>query len=199
MVKWIVLGVFGLVVLMFGGCAVGQYNGFVTAENNVGQKYAQVQNVLQRQAELIPNLVATVQGAANFERGTLEGVTQARAQLSAVSKINPLELADNPDLQRQVIEAQSSVSSSLANINAVTEAYPQLQSNQQFQSLMTELAGSVNRVSVERGRAQEAVQDFNNRVQRFPGVFLANMFGFSAKPFYQAAESSQTAPQVSFN
>ena len=178
--------------------SVGSYNGMVGLDENVNQTYAQVQNVLQRQAELIPNLVETVKGYAAHESGTFQKVTEARNQIAAVAKVDPRELANNPDLQRQVIDAQKEIGQALVRLTATREAYPDLKANTQFTTLMAELAGSINRVTVERRKNQIAVQEYNQAVRVFPRVVFASLFGFKTKPYYEAAASSQTAPTVKF-
>lgn len=178
--------------------SVGSYNSLVGTEERVNQSYAQVQNVLQRQAELIPNLVETVKGYAAHESGTFQKVTEARNQIAAVAKVDPRELANNPELQRQVIDAQKEIGQALVRLTATREAYPELKANTQFAFLMTEMAGSINRVSVERRKNQIAVQEYNQAVRVFPRVVFASIFGFKAKPYYEAAATSQTAPTVKF-
>lgn len=176
----------------------GVYNGLVSADENVRQTYAQVQNVMQRQADLIPNLVETVKGYAAHENKTLIQVTEARSKLSAVARMDPEKLASNPDLQKQLIEAQNAAQQAMISLNAVREAYPQLQANQNFQTLMAELSGSQNRISVERRRNQLAVQDYNVRTRTMISGYVARQNGFQVKPYFEATETAQTAPQVRF-
>jgi LemA protein len=174
------------------------FNGLVGKDERVQNTYAQVQNVMQRQADLIPNLVETVKAYAGHESKTLTAVTEARSRLSAVAKMDPEKLAKDPDLQRQLIEAQQTMQRSVIDLNAVREAYPGLKANGQFNSLMSELSGSQNRITVERKRNQDAVQDFNRSVRSFPTNIIANLGGFTPRPYFQANESAQSTPQVKF-
>lgn len=174
------------------------YNGLVTSNEHVNQTYAQVQNVMQRQAELIPNLVETVKGYAQHESKTLTQVTEARSKLTAVAKMSPADLANNPELQKQLIEAQASSSQAMTQINATAEAYPQLRANENFRELMSELAGSQNRITTERRRNQLAVQAYNIKTQTAVSGFVARMYGFAPKPYYEAPVEAQRAPQVRF-
>lgn len=173
-------------------------NGLVRADEDVGQSYAQVQNVMQRQADLIPNLVETVKGYAAHESKTLTAVTEARSKLSAVAKMNPTDLANNPELQKQLVEAQAQMQQSMLSLNAVREAYPQLQANDNFKSLMASLEGSQNRITTERRKNQQSVQSYNVYVRTFPASVVANMQGYRTKPYFMASDAAQTAPKVSF-
>lgn len=193
--KWWIAGVAALVLALM---TWSSFNGIVRLDENVQNSYAQVQNVMQRQADLIPNLVETAKAYAGHENKTLVGVAEARSKLSAVAKMTPEDLAKNPDLQRQLIEAQQTMQRSLVDLNAVREAYPQLQANENFRSLMVELAGSQNRITVERKRSQDAVRTFNEKVRVFPRNILASLTGFGRKPYFQASEAAQSAPQVKF-
>lgn len=192
---WLI-GIFAGVVLAV--TVAGKYNSLVSAEESVNTAYSQVQNVLQRQADLIPNLVETVKGYAAHESKTLIQVAEARSKVTALSKIDPKDLASNEDLQKKLIEAQATMNQAAISLNAVKEAYPQLQANDNFKSLMAELSGSINRVTVERMRAQKAVQSYNLDVRSFPGKIVASVLGFSPKPYFQATDSAQSAPTVKF-
>jgi LemA protein len=192
--SWIALGAAVVVALW----AWSSFNGLATSDQAVKNSYAQVQNVMQRQADLIPNLVETAKGYAGHENKTLIGVTEARSKLSAAAKLDPTKIANDPALQEQVFKAQQSMQASMIELNAVREAYPQLQANENFKLLMTELAGSQNRITVERMRSQKATQDFNNRVVTFPTRLIAGAVGFPEKPYFQASETAQSAPQVKF-
>lgn len=174
------------------------YNGLISGDENVRQTYAQVQNVMQRQADLIPNLVETVKGYAAHESKTLTQVTEARSKLSTVARMDPEKLAANPELQKQLIEAQAAAQQAMVSLNAVREAYPQLQANQNFQTLMAELAGSQNRITVERRKNQLAVQDYNIKTRSAVSGFIARQHGFEAKPYFEATATAQNAPQVRF-
>lgn len=176
------------------------YNGLVTGEENVNQTYAQVQNVMQRQAELIPNLVETVKGYASHENKTLTQVTEARGKLTAIAKMKPEDLAANPELQKQLIEAQAQMGQAIGGLQATftREAYPQLQANENFKSLMAELAGSQNRITVERRKNQLAVQDFNIKTRTALSGMIARHHGFQAKPYFEASEQGRATPTVRF-
>jgi LemA protein len=194
MKKWIgiaVAGVFALYLLT-------SFNGLVRMDEAVQNSYAQVQNVMQRQADLIPNLVETAKGYAGHENKTLVGVSEARSKISAVAKMDPEKIAKDPELQKRLIEAQQTMQRSLVELNAVRESYPQLQANENFRALMSELAGSVNRITVERMRNQQMVRDYNAAVKTFPRRLVASAAGFEPRPYFQASETAQAAPQVKF-
>lgn len=187
----IVVGI--LAVALIAGCS--SYNGFVDAEENVEQVWSDVETQYQRRSDLIPNLVNTVKGAAEFERGTLEAVTEARAKASSIN-INAEDLT--PEMLEQYQAAQAQISSGLGRLLATAEAYPQLQSNQQFQALQDELAGTENRIAVARSRFNETATEYNKQVRRFPGAVFATVFGFEQKPQFQAEAGAQNAPTVEF-
>lgn len=184
----------GLVVVI----GWSSFNGLVSSDEAVKRSYSQVQNVMQRQADLIPNLVESVKGYAAHENKTLAQVTEARGRLTAVAKMDPEKLAANPELQKQLIEAQTITRDAAVSLQAVREAYPDLKANQNFTALMAELAGSQNRISVERRNNQKAVEDYNNRVRVIPGVVVARATGFAARPYFEATEAGQQTPQVKF-
>ncbi len=187
----IVVGI--LAVLLIAGCS--SYNGFVNSEENVEKVWSDVETQYQRRSDLIPNLVATVKGAAEFERGTLTEVTEARARASSIN-IDASNLT--PEMLEQFQAAQAQVSQGLGRLLATAEAYPQLQSNQQFQALQDELAGTENRIATARSRFNEAATGYNIQVRRFPGALFASVFGFEQKPQFQAEAGAQSAPNVEF-
>ena len=188
-----------LFVVVVAAIAIGgSYNRLVRLQQAVDQSWAQVQNVYQRRADLIPNLVNTVSGAANFEKSTLVEVTNARASVGRVQLDPNKAPADAAQLQ-QFQAAQGQLSNALSRLLLVSERYPELKANQNFLSLQAQLEGTENRISVERGRFNDVVQSYNTRVQRFPGLIYARMFGFNAKPYFTAAPAAQTAPQVQFD
>ncbi len=193
-----VLGVLGLVVLVLILLSAGSYNRLVRLSQGVDQQWAQVQNVYQRRADLIPNLVATVSGAANFEKSTLEQVTAARASVGQV-KISPNAAPDDPNKLAEFDRAQGQLSSALSRLLVVVERYPELRATQNFQTLQTQLEGSENRIAVERGRFNEAVQSYDTAVKSFPTVLYASMFGFHPKPYFSAAPGAEAAPKVQFD
>lgn len=188
-----VASAFGLATLV-----ASTYNELAPEDQKVALSYAQVQNVLQRQAELIPNMAEVAKGYATHEESTFREVAAARSKMAEVALLKPSDIANNPELQKKLVDAQQASSSALASLNAVKEAYPQLQANENFKTLMTELAGSQNRITVERMRNQQAVNSYNLKVVHFPGVLVASAIGFGPKPYYQADASSQHAPVLKF-
>ena len=192
-----------LVIVLFLAFVIGlffwgTYNRLVTLDQNVNKKWGDVQSVYQRRADLIPNLVNTVQGAANFEKSTIVDVTNARASVGQV-KIDPSKAPTDPAQLEQFQAAQGALSSALSRLLVVVERYPELKSNQNFLGLQAQLEGTENRISVERNNFNAAVQDFNTAVRRFPTNTIAGMFGFSARPFFAAQPGAEKAPAVNFN
>ncbi|MBN1466155.1 LemA family protein [candidate division KSB1 bacterium] len=187
----IVIGVVGY------GFFKGAYNKFVTLDEDVNQKWAQVQNVLQRRMDLIPNLVETVKGYAAHERETLEAVINARAKASQI-QVNAEDLANNPELLNQYMEAQNGLNSALNRLMVVVEQYPNLKANENFIRLQDELAGTENRISVERGRYNESVQIYNQHIRVFPNNLLAGLFNFDKRAYFDAPPEAQQAPKVDF-
>ncbi|MCC7050543.1 MAG: LemA family protein [Bacteroidia bacterium] len=171
------------------------YNGFVEREEKVKSQWAQVENAYQRRADLIPNLVKTVQGYANFEKSTLEAVVQARASATSV-KIDASKLT--PEQIEAFDKAQSGLSGALSRLLMVAEKYPDLKANQNFLELQAQLEGTENRISVERNKFNEAVNNYNTAIKKFPGMVEARMFGFSEKTYFKAAAGSEKAPEVKF-
>jgi LemA protein len=184
----IVLGILGT-----GGCA---YNGLVKKEEAVESAWSQVENVYQRRADLIPNLVNTVKGAANFEKETLEAVMKARASATQV-KIDPSNL-DAASFQK-FEQAQTGLSSALSRLLVTVEKYPDLKANQNFRDLQIQLEGTENRISEERRKFNIVVQTYNSSVRSFPNNLMAGMFGFEKKPYFEATTpGAEKAPDVSF-
>ncbi len=171
------------------------YNTLVQKQEAAKQACGQVQNVYQRRADLIPNLVETVKGYAAHESETLEAVTRARQQ---VTQINVGDLLKDPDAQKRYLEAQGSLGSTLTRLLAVQEKYPNLKADQNFLSLQAELAGTENRISVERKRWQEATATYNVEVRGFWSGMVASRRGFEVMPYYEAQAGADTAPKVSF-
>lgn len=178
--------------------ALGTYNGIIAGEEAVKAKWAQVQNVYQRRSDLIPNLVATVEGYAKHESATLAQVTEARSQMGGVVKLDEAMLRDPAAMQR-FQQAQTTFAGGLQRLLMVTENYPNLKADTQFNNLMVQLEGSENRISTERGRYNEEVQAFNTRIRQFPANLVAGFM--QAKPFvpFEAATEAQSAPKVQFN
>ncbi len=196
----ILLGVVGLIVglvVIVIVWAVSSYNGMVSLQQGVDGQWAQVQNVYQRRSDLIPNLVSTVKGAANFEKSTLTAVTEARASVGRVQLPSGAAPSD-PSQLAAFDKAQGQLGSALSRLLVVSEQYPQLRATSNFRDLQAQLEGTENRISVERGRFNEVVQAYNTAIRSFPGVILAGMFHFSAKPYFTAAAGAETAPKVDF-
>ena len=188
-----------LFVLVVAGLFVaGRYNSLVKSQQAVDQSWAQVQNVYQRRADLIPNLVSTVSGAANFEKSTLEAVTNARASVGRV-QLDPNKAPTDAAQLEQFQAAQGQLSNALSRLLVVTENYPQLRANEGFLTLQAQLEGSENRIAVERSNFNGTVQGYNTMVKSFPTNFIAGMFGFAPRPFFNAQPGADTAPKVNFN
>ena len=173
----------------------GMYNTMVNLGEGAGGQWANVESAYQRRADLIPNLVATVKGYADFEQETLTAVIEARAKATQVtvdpSKISPEQLASFQS-------AQGEISQALGRLLVTIERYPDLKANQNFLALQSQLEGTENRINVERNRFNEAVIAYNKYIKRFPQVLFANTFGFEEKGYFQAAAGSETAPKVEF-
>jgi LemA protein len=183
------------VVLVIGLAVAGTYNNLVRLEENVKSKWGQVENVYQRRADLVPNLVETVKGAAAFEKDTFTAVTEARAKVGQVNLGN--NIPDAQQLQK-FQAAQDGLSSALSRLLVVVEKYPDLKATQNFKDLQAQLEGTENRIAVERKRFNDAAQDFNTARRRFPTVLFASILGFNEKPYFQAAPGSDKVPQVKF-
>lgn len=199
--KKFALGCGGLVVLLVIIVLVSgwsAYNKFVGQSQNVDSKWAQVQNVYQRRLDLIPNLVNTVQGAANFEKSTITEVTQARASVGQV-KIDPNKAPTDPAQLQQFQQAQDQLGSALSRLLVVVERYPELRATTNFRDLQAQLEGTENRISVERKNFNDAVQEYNTSVKKVPGVLFARLFGFSPRPYFQAQAGAEQAPKVQFD
>ncbi len=190
------LAVVAVLVAIVIGWGVGINNQLVGLELAVTEKWAQVQNVYQRRADLIPNLVETVKGFATQERTVLEAVTRARAGASGI-QLTPEALNDPKALER-FQAAQSQLSGALSRLLVTVERYPELKSNQNFLALQSQLEGTENRISVERMRFNEAVRAYNTRLRLFPGSFVARLAGFQAKAFFEAVPDAATPPKVKF-
>jgi LemA protein len=187
-----------ILLLIFGLALGGSYNRLVKLDQNVNEKWAQVQNVYQRRADLIPNLVQTVSGAANFEKSTLIVVTQARASVGQV-KLDSNKAPTNQQQIDQFQTAQDQLGGALSRLLVVVERYPELKANQNFLSLQAQLEGTENRISVERGNFNEAVKEYNTAVRSFPTLLFATMFRFQSRPFFNAQPNAEKAPTVNFD
>ena len=190
-----------LVVVVVAAIAIaGSYNRLVPLQQAVDQSWAQVQNVYQRRADLIPNLVNTVSGAANFEKSTLVEVTNARASVGRVQmQLDPNKAPTDAAQLEQFQAAQGQLSTALSRLLLVSERYPELKANQNFLSLQAQLEGTENRISVERGNFNKTVQDYNVAVRSFPTNLIAGMLGFPPKPFFTAQPGAEKPPPVQFN
>lgn len=194
-----IVGVLVALVLILGGVSCSAYNGLVRSSQNVDQSWAQVQNVYQRRADLVPQLVGAVQGSANFEKSTLESVVQARASASQVTVNSPAAPTDPADLQK-FEAAQNSLTQSLGRLLVTVERYPDLKSSGGFQTLQSQLEGTENRIATERGNFNGAVQAYNTKVKSFPSVIFAGMFNFKEKPYFAATTpGADVAPKVNFD
>lgn len=178
--------------LSFSSCG---YNTLVNLEENVKGKWAQVENAYQRRADLIPNLVNTVKGAANFEQETLTQVIEARSKASSVS-VDPENLT--PEAIQQFQQSQDALSQSLGRLLVTVERYPELKANQNFLELQAQLEGTENRISTERRAFNEATQEYNSSVRRFPNNITAGIFGFQQKGYFTAEAGADQAPEVQF-
>jgi LemA protein len=187
----IILGLIATVFL-FSGCG---YNSMVKLDEKVSAQWAQVENVYQRRADLIPNLVNTVKGYANFEKDVLTAVTEARAKATSVN-VDASKLS--PESIQQFQQAQGQLSSSLSKLLVVVEKYPDLKANQNFLELQAQLEGTENRITVERGRFNEVTQEYNSTIRTFPNNITSGMFGFSKKGYFEAEKGAEKVPEVKF-
>ncbi len=194
--KALVVGI-GIVVLVVVLGAMS-YNRLVGLSQAVEKQWAQVENVYQRRADLVPNLVATVSGAANFEKSTLVEITDARASVGKV-QINAKEVLDDPGKFAQFQQAQNSLSSALSRLLVVVERYPELKANANFRDLQAQLEGTENRIAVERGRFNDVAQAYNTAIKRLPAVLFAGAMGFKERPYFTATAGAEKPPKVEFN
>jgi LemA protein len=191
--------IIGLIIVgILALAAGGSYNHLVALNQEVDSQWAQVENNYQRRADLIPNLVSTVSGAANFEKSTLVEVTQARASVGQI-KIDPNKAPGDPATLQQFDQAQGQLSTALSHLMVVVERYPDLKATENFQELQAQLEGTENRISVARMDFNNAVQAYDTAIKSFPANFYANQFGFKEKPYFQAQPGSETVPKVQFN
>ena len=184
-----------LVVMVLALWAVPKYNGLVKSQQSVESQWGNVENVYQRRADLIPNLVETVKGYAKHEQETLEGVIEARANATKVT-IDPTNMTPE-DLQKYQA-AQGDVTNALSKLIAVAEAYPDLKANQNFLELQSQLEGTENRITVERNKFNEVAKEYNTKRRTFPTNIIASIFSFGEKPYFKAQEGADVAPKVDF-
>jgi LemA protein len=193
-----ILVVLAIALLVVVAIAGGSYNHLVKLQQSVNSDWAQVQNVYQRRADLIPNLVATVAGAANFEKSTLTEITEARASVGQV-KIDANNAPTDAAKLAEFEKAQGALSSALSRLLVVSERYPDLKASANFRDLQAQLEGTENRISVERGNFNTAVQNYNTAIKSFPAVFYAGAFGFAEKPYFTATTGADKPPTVQFD
>lgn len=190
-----IIGLGVLVLLVIYGISVN--NTLVQKQEAANQAWAQVENQYQRRADLIPNLVNTVKGAADFEQETLTQVIEARSRATSI-KLNAGDLNDPQKLQ-QFQQAQEQLSGALSRLLVTVERYPELRANQNFLDLQTQLEGTENRISTERMRFNQAVQSYNTTIQKFPANLFASLLGYDSRPYFEAEEGAEQAPEVNFN
>ena len=190
----------GVLVAIFGASCVGSYNKLVRLSQAVDSQWSQVENVYQRRADLVPNLVETVKGAAKFERETLTAVTEARARVGQVSAAASPQITTDPAALQRFQQAQDGLSSALSRLLVVSERYPELKATANFRDLQAQLEGTENRVTVERMKFTEAAQAFNTTRDSFPTVVVASLFGkrFAEKAYFTAQAGAATTPHVQF-
>ena len=193
MKKWIILIIIAVAV---GLGLMSSYNGLVKAETEIDSVWANVESSYQRRADLIPNLVNTVKGQANFEQQTLTNVIEARAKATQ-TKIDPSNLTE--EQLNEVQQNQNQVGSALSRLLVTVEQYPQLKANEGFMNLQAQLEGTENRINVARNKFNEAARIYNEKVRQFPTKLAAMIFGFKAKPYFKSAAGAENAPTVNFN
>lgn len=194
----IVIGILAAIVVAGILYVSGSYNGLINRSQAVDAQWAQVQNVYQRRADLVPNLVATVSGAANFEKSTLTEITAARASVGR-AQVNPGSAPTDPSQLAEFDRAQGQLTSALSRLLVVAENYPSLKATANFQELQAQLEGTENRISVERGRFNDLARDYNSAIKRVPAVFLAGILGFKEKAYFTATPGADRPPQVEFD
>ena len=188
---WIIIGVIILVVIW----AIGINNKMVTMEENVSKAWGNVENVYQRRADLIPNLVNTVKGYAAHETSTFEAVVNARAKATSIT-VNPEDMT--ADQLKEFQKAQNEVGGALGRLIAISESYPELKANENFKELQAQLEGTENRISVERRNFNESANSYNTFIRKCPQSIIAGMRGFEKKPYFEAEEGANKAPKVEF-
>jgi LemA protein len=184
------------IVIVLAAMFVKPYNNMVQKDEEASKAWANVENAYQRRMDLIPNLVKTVQGAADYEKGTLTDVIEARAKATSV-QIDPNNLTEEAIAKFQA--AQDQLSSALSRLMVVVERYPELKATKEFEDLMVSLEGCENRITVERGKFNETVNDYNSYIRKFPNNIIAGLFNFDKKGYFKATEGADKAPDVEFN
>ena len=193
--KWVIPGVIGVVVLLVVVAVVGGYNGLVGKREATDQAFSNIQSQYQRRADLVPNLVKTVQGAADFEKSTITDVTNARAKATSMN-IDPSKAT--PEQLQQYQNAQGELSQALGRLLVVTENYPQLKATEAFRDLQSQLEGTENRIAVARNDYNNVARTYNTSIQTFPTSLTAGLFGFDKKAYFEADKGAEKAPQVDF-
>ena len=184
------------ILIVLGAMLVKPYNNMVQKDEGCSRAWADVENAYQRRMDLIPNLVKTVQGAADYEKGTLTEVIEARAKATSV-QVDPSNLTEESIAKFQA--AQDQLSSALSRLMVVVERYPELKANQNFLELQAQLEGTENRIAVERGKFNETVNEYNSYIRKFPNNIIAGLFNFDKKGYIKATEGADKAPDVEFN
>lgn len=192
---WIIIIVIVVALFMGYSYVKGMYNTMVVTSENVDAQWSQVENVYQRRADLIPNLVNTVKGYASHEKETLEGVIEARAKATSVN-INAANM--NAASMQAFQKAQDGLSGALSKLMVVVERYPELKANQSFLELQAQLEGTENRIAVERKKFNETTRTYNTYIKMFPKTMFAGMFGFEPKPYFESIKGAEIAPEVKF-
>lgn len=195
--SWIIIGVIVILIIILYSWFKGAYNSFVTLEEGVNQGWSQVENVYQRRADLIPNLVEIVKGYASHEKETLQAVVEARSKVGGQINVGS-DILNNPAALAKFQQVQDGLTSALQRLMVVVERYPDLKADQRFGDLQTQLEGTENRIAVERRRFIQTVQEFNTTIRTFPNNILAGMFGFEKKAYFEATAGAEKAPQIKF-
>ena len=195
--SWIIIGVIVIVLFMLFGWLKGAYNNFVTLEEAVNKSWSQVENVYQRRADLIPNLVNVVKGYAAHEKETLQAVVEARSKVGGQINVGS-DVLNDPQAFAKFQQAQDALSSALQRLMVVVERYPDLKADKRFADLQAQLEGTENRIAVERRRFIETVQAYNTNIRKFPNNILAGIFGFEKKAYFTASAGAEKAPEVKF-
>lgn len=185
-----------IIVVMFFSWVMGIYNNLVTLDEHVTQSWSQVENQYQRRADLIPNLVNTVKGVADFEKETFTQVTEARSRVNQINVSS--DMLNNPQAFQQFQAAQDKLGGALSRLLVTVEKYPELKANENFLQLQAQLEGTENRISVERRKFNQSVQGYNTIIRRFPANIVANFTGFNEKQYFKSVEGSDVAPKVEF-
>ncbi len=194
--SWIVIGVIVVLVFVIYKFFAGTYNNLVQMDEQVSTQWAQVENVYQRRADLIPNLVNTVKGYADFEKSTLTAVIEARANATKIT-VDPKNLT--PEALQSFQQNQGQLSAALGRLMVVAEQYPQLKANENFLELQAQLEGTENRIAVERNNFNEVAKGYNTYLRSFPNNMISGFYGFAKKPYFQAERGSEKAPKVDFS